>query len=116
AYMAKGYENVEGNFWERVDKVKTFRRGRDTVHVIPKHVLAHAYPNMFVVDENEFVGYVQHIDNDLIEMVDLRVETLMSQRLWGLTPRNLEQAMAFFLIQREEADMTVLTGPAGSGK
>src|SRR5690606_9449909 len=23
-YMAKGYENVEGNFWARVDKVKTF--------------------------------------------------------------------------------------------
>jgi PhoH-like ATPase len=115
-YMAKGYEKVEGNFWARVDKVKTFRRGRDTVHVIAKHVLPDAYPNMFIVDDSDFVGYVQHLDGDLIEMVDLHTEQLMSQRLWGLTPRNLEQAMAFFLIQREEADMTVLTGPAGSGK
>jgi PhoH-like ATPase len=86
------------------------------VHVIARHVLPDAYPNMFIVDGTGFVGYVQHLDGDLIEMVDLHAEQMMTQRLWGLTPRNLEQAMAFFLIQRDEIDMTVLTGPAGSGK
>ncbi|HCS29544.1 MAG TPA: ribonuclease, partial [Spongiibacteraceae bacterium] len=41
---------------------------------------------------------------------------LMHQRIWGLKPRNMEQAMAFFLVQQQHIDMTVLTGPAGSGK
>lgn len=114
--MARGYERVTGDFWSRVDKVKTLRRGMDVVHVVARSVLAEAYPNMFIVDDTDFVGYIQHMDSDFIELVDLHRERLMSQRLWGLTPRNLEQAMAFFLIQRAEVDMTVLTGPAGSGK
>ncbi len=114
--MARGYDRVSGNFWSRVDKVKTIRRGRDTVHMIHRSVLPEAYPNMFIVDEAEFVGYIERIEGDYIEMVDLHVDQLMSQRLWGLHPRNLEQAMAFFLVQREEVDLMTLTGPAGSGK
>jgi len=114
--MAKGYERVDGEFWSRVDKVKTFRRNTDTVHLVARSVLPDAYPNMFIVDETGFVGYIEHVDDEFIELVDLHADRLMSQRLWGLNPRNLEQAMAFFLIQRAEVDMTVLTGPAGSGK
>lgn len=114
--MARGHERVSGDFWARVDKVKTERRGIDVIHVVPRSVLPDAYPNMFIVDEADFVGYVQHMDSDFIELVDLHRERLMAQKLWGLSPRNLEQAMAFFLIQRPEVDMAVLTGPAGSGK
>jgi PhoH-like ATPase len=40
----------------------------------------------------------------------------MRQSLWGLTPRNIEQAMAFHLLLNKEVDLTILTGPAGSGK
>jgi PhoH-like ATPase len=40
----------------------------------------------------------------------------MNQRFWGLAPRNLEQAMAMRLLDNDDLDMTVLTGPAGSGK
>jgi len=36
--------------------------------------------------------------------------------VWGLKPRNLEQAMALHLLGRDDIDMVVLTGPAGSGK
>jgi PhoH-like ATPase len=114
--LARGYERVRGDFWSRVDKVRTERRGRDTVHMVARSVLPDAYPNMMIVDESGFVGYVEALDDNYIELVDLHVEQLMSQRVWGLTPRNLEQAMAFFLMQRPEVDMTVLTGPAGSGK
>ena len=47
--------------------------------------------------------------------VDSR-DNLMNQRFWGLAPRNLEQAMAMRLLDNDDLDMTVLTGPAGSGK
>jgi PhoH-like ATPase len=40
----------------------------------------------------------------------------MRQRCWGLEPRNVEQAMALFLLSNKAIDLTILTGPAGSGK
>jgi PhoH-like ATPase len=115
-FMSKGYENIEGDFWSRVDKVKSVREGKDTIHLIDRDVLPDAYPQMFVCDDNDFVGYVRDIDEEHIHLQDLKRAGLMSQELWGIKPRNLEQAMAFFLIQRDDVDMTVMTGPAGSGK
>jgi PhoH-like ATPase len=115
-FMSKGYENIEGDFWSRVEKVKSVREGKDTIHLIDGDVLPDAYPQMFVCDDNGFVGYVRDIDEEHIHLQDLKRGGLMSQELWGIKPRNLEQAMAFFLIQRDDVDMTVMTGPAGSGK
>jgi PhoH-like ATPase len=115
-FMSKGYETIEGDFWSRVDKVKTLREGQDTIHVIDRQVLPDAYPQMFVCDDNDFVGYIRELDDQHIHLQDLKKSSLMSQDLWGIEPRNLEQAMAFFLIQRDDVDMTVMTGPAGSGK
>lgn len=115
-FMSKGYETIEGDFWSRVEKVKTQRDDKDTIHLIDRNVLPDAYPQMFVCDDNGFVGYVRDLDDEHIHLQDLKVGSLMSQELWGISPRNLEQAMAFFLIQRDDVDMTVMTGPAGSGK
>lgn len=114
--MAKGYEVMPGDFWSRVEKVRTEQRGRDTIHTIDRDVLPQAYPQMFLCDDTHFVGFVTSVNERHVQMLDLSHERLMSQQLWGLRPRNMEQAMAFYLIQREDTDMTVLTGPAGSGK
>ena len=114
--LAKGYEAIAGDFWSRVEKVRTVQRGRETIHTIDRDVLPAAYPQMFVLDDTHFVGFVTAIDAQHVHLLDLSREELMSQQLWGLRPRNMEQAMAFFLIQRDDADMTVMTGPAGSGK
>ena len=115
-FMSKGYETIEGDFWSRVEKVKTLRENQDTIHVVERQVLPNAYPQMFVCDDNGFVGFVRSLDDTHIHLQDLKPASLMSQQLWGISPRNLEQAMAFFLIQRDDVDMTVMTGPAGSGK
>jgi PhoH-like ATPase len=115
-YLAKGYQHVEGDFWQTVEKVKTIRDGADTLHVIDKKLLPESYPNEFIYDDNEFFGFVRSVDEESVELVDLNRDILMGQNLWGLTPRNLEQAMAFHLIQQKEVDLTVLNGPAGSGK
>ena len=115
-FMSKGYERIEGDFWSRVDKVDSVREGKVTIHLINSDVLPNAYPQMFVCDDNDFVGYVREIVEGYIHLQDLKMAGLMSQELWGIKPRNLEQAMAFFLVQRDDVDMTVMTGPAGSGK
>jgi len=59
---------------------------------------------------------VRNVNDKTVSIQHLERDKLMQQNLWGLHPRNFEQAMAFHLIQREDVDMMVMTGPAGSGK
>ncbi len=114
--LARGHEAVPGRLWDRISEVETTQDGPRLHHRIPKAAFPHAYPRMFLHDEQGFVGYVEGVDEHGIVLRDLNPEALMKQRVWGLHPRNLEQAMALHLLQDPEVDMVVLTGPAGSGK
>ena len=114
--LAKGYEKIEGDFWAGVEEVDTLREGDCTLHRIPRSALPQAYPNMFVFDDKDFFAYVKRVDADHVHLRCDSRDNLMNRRFWGLSPRNLEQAMAMELIDDDSVDMTVLTGPAGSGK
>jgi PhoH-like ATPase len=114
--LATGYECFSGDFWSIIERVDTVREESLTLHRIPRSELPTAYPNQFLYDEQDFIAYVDHVDDDYVYLaVDSR-DHLMNQRFWGLSPRNLEQAMGMRLLDCEDVDMTVLTGPAGSGK
>ena len=114
--LATGYECFSGDFWSVIERVDTVREESLTLHRIPRSELPTVYPNQFLYDEQDFIAYVDHVDDDYVYLaVDSR-DHLMNQRFWGLAPRNLEQAMAMRLLDCEDVDMTVLTGPAGSGK
>ena len=114
--LSTGYECFSGDFWSAIERVDTVREESLTLHRIPRAELLGAYPNQFLYDEQNFIAYVDHVDDDHVYLaVDSR-DHLMNQRFWGLAPRNLEQAMAMRLLDCEDVDMTVLTGPAGSGK
>jgi PhoH-like ATPase len=114
--LSTGYECFDGDFWSSIKEVDTVREANLTLHRIPRSELPDAYPNQFVYDEQTFIAFVDHVDEEYVYLaVDSR-DHLMNQRFWGLAPRNLEQAMAMRLLDSEDVDMTVLTGPAGSGK
>ena len=114
--LSKGYEHIEGDFWSTISEVDTLREGDYTLHRIPRKSLPGAYPNMFVHDDQDFIAFVKRVDNDFVYLRCDSRDNLMHQRFWGLAPRNLEQAMAMDLLDDNGIDMTVLTGPAGSGK
>ncbi len=114
--LAKGYEHIEGDFWAMVEDVDTLREGNCTLHRVARSVLPKVYPCMFLYDDNDFFAYVQRLDADYMYLRCDSRDNLMNRRFWGLAPRNLEQAMAMELINDDSVDMTVLTGPAGSGK
>ncbi|MEP5764675.1 MAG: PhoH family protein [Halieaceae bacterium] len=114
--LAKGCDQIEGDFWSGIEQVDTLREGDRTLHRVPRECLPRAYPNMFLFDDKEFFAYVKRIDEDYVYLRCDSRDNLMNTRFWGLSPRNLEQAMAMELIDDDEVDMTVLTGPAGSGK
>jgi PhoH-like ATPase len=114
--LATGYEIFSGSFWDSIERVSTANLGGDIIHCVDKSVFSHAYPNLFIIDDTDFVGLVTQVDDKHIHILDLNKQHLMGQKYWGVKPRNIEQAMSLFLLDYDEADMTVLTGPAGSGK
>ncbi|MFT6276079.1 MAG: PhoH-like ATPase [Halioglobus sp.] len=114
--LARGYRNIEGDFWSTISEVDTLREDDCTLHRIPRKSLPDVYPNMFVYDDLEFMAFVKRIDSDYVYLRCDSRDNLMHKEFWGLKPRNLEQAMAMSLLDNDNADMTVLTGPAGSGK
>nr|WP_242698833.1 PhoH family protein [Alteromonas sp. 5E99-2] len=116
-YLSKGYHEFEGNFWDQVKSVESKTEGRDTVHTIERSLVPDAYINEFLVDEsNQFAGLVEHISDEHIEVLDLGVERIMGRNAWGISPKNIGQAMALHALLDPHIDLVILTGPAGSGK
>jgi PhoH-like ATPase len=114
--LATGYEHLEGDFWATISEVDTLREGDCTLHRIPRKSLPQAYPNMFLYDDQEFMAFVKRVERDFVYLRCDSRDNLMHKNFWGLAPRNLEQAMAMSLLSDDSVDMTVMTGPAGSGK
>ena len=112
-YLSRGFHRFEGNFWDKVKSVDSRTEGRDTIHTIPKAMLPEAYINEFLLDEsNDFAGLVEAINGDSLEVL----ERLMGRHAWGITPKNIGQAMALHALLDPHIDLVILTGPAGSGK
>ncbi len=114
--LARGYEHVAGDFWSGIAEVDTLREGDCTLHRIPRKSLPGVYPNMFLYDDQDFIAFVKRVEKEYVFLRCDSRDNLMHRRFWGLQPRNLEQAMAMSLLADDNVDMTVLTGPAGSGK
>ncbi|MEE4145694.1 MAG: PhoH family protein [Halieaceae bacterium] len=114
--LARGYEHIEGDFWSTISEVDTLREGDCTLHRIPRKSLPQAYPNMFLYDDHQFMAFVKRVETEFVYLRCDSRDNLMNRRFWGLVPRNLEQAMAMSLLADDNVDMTVMTGPAGSGK
>jgi PhoH-like ATPase len=114
--LSKGYEHIAGDFWASVEEVDTLRENDVTLHRLSRDVLPCAYPNMFVYDDNKFFAFVARLDEQYLYLRCESRDSLMNRRFWGMSPRNLEQAMAMSLLADRDVDMTVMTGPAGSGK
>ena len=116
-YLSRGYHTFEGNFWDKVKNVDSQTEGRDTVHTIERSVLPEAYINEFLIDESgQFAGLVEHMTPEHIDVLDLGVERLMGRHAWGISPKNIGQAMAMHALLDPHIDLVILTGPAGSGK
>ncbi len=116
-YLTKGYHEYEGEFWAKVKSVESVTEGRDTVHKLDKSLVPEPYINEFLVDKaKSFAGIIEAMDDSSIDVLDLGYERLMSRRAWGITPKNIGQAMAMHTLLDPHIDLVVLTGPAGSGK
>lgn len=116
-YLSKGYHRFEGNFWESVKSVESRSEGRDTIHTLPRSIMADPYINEYLLDDTKhFAGIIEAMTSDTLEVLDLGYERLMSRHAWGISPKNIGQAMALHSLLDPHIDLVILTGPAGSGK
>ena len=115
--LSKGYQQVEGTFWDNIKKCETFNRGEDTYHQLTSDKINDPYPNQYIVDEKyQFVGKVtDHLKHN-IELLDIGYDRLMGQQAWGVNPKNIYQGMALNALLDPTVDLVILTGPAGCGK
>jgi len=116
ALLARGYQRVAGSFWDRVPTVQTQGSAAGAIHRVPRSALPEAYVNMFILDDEGFIGFVRQVGDTELMVAELSHDGLMNRVVWGLRPRNIEQAMALHLLCHDDIDITVMSGPAGSGK
>ena len=114
--LSSGKQQFKGSFWDRIENVRTLQKGRDIFYHIDRNALSGAYPNQFVMDEDGFLAKVVNMTPTTVELQDTKAEHLMNRSIWGLSPRNLEQAMAINLLEQQNLDLNILVGQAGSGK
>ena len=102
---------------DQVDKVDTEQQLGETLHHIPNDGrYNNCYTNQFILDDQGFVGKVVACSEDGITLQHFSEQNLMQQRAWGLTPRDIYQALALQTLLDPEIHLVNLTGAAGSGK
>ncbi|WP_428772881.1 PhoH family protein [Vibrio sp.] len=116
-YLTKGFQQVEGEFWSRIDQVDSQTLGGYTYHTIARAPFEPTYINQYVLDEkSDFAGRVERVDSETLTVRDLSRERMMHRRAWDITPKNIYQAMAMDALLDTDIDLVILTGAAGSGK
>ena len=115
--LAKGYYKFPGDFWAQLTDVRSEQDGRETYHYVPRDIFPSAYPNEYLLDDTEqFAARVESYTDTQVKIQDLGRERLMGQRAWGISPKNIYQAMGMNALLDPTVDLVILTGPAGCGK
>jgi len=119
--LTTGYHSLEGSFWEQLEAVAPQSMTGERYHVVKREVLEEVlgtsfFVNQFFYDEKEFVGRIYKDDGEHVALELLNSGSLMRQKAWGLSPRDLYQAMSMYLLFDPEVDLVALNGSAGSGK
>ncbi len=115
--LAKGFQNLPGQFWDGVGECESLSQGRDVVHWIDADLLPEAHLHQYLVDDSDtFAARVIARDGKRIQIKDIGRERLMARHAWGVHPKNVYQAMALDALLDPTLDLVILTGPAGCGK
>jgi len=114
--LSRGYHDLEGSFWDRVNKVETRQGHGKTWHTVELLEKLPVHINEFIVDEQGFVGWVKEVNENELLILDMHQEQLLHQEAWGLRPRDIYQSLALYALLDPDIHLVNLSGAAGSGK
>ncbi len=116
--LTKGFQKIDGNFWDNVGECHSETVGREITHRIKVDYLDRPHVNQYLFDDSStFAGRVTRIEEGKkVVFRDLGRERLMAKNAWGVHPKNIYQAIALDALMDPEIELVILTGPAGSGK
>lgn len=120
--LHKGYIEVEGDFWEQIGNIKSDEiTKRGVQYVIERQkeddIFANATRNDYVIDDEGW-SLLRVIDHDETTVTCLAIDRSKAEcrKAWGISPKDNYQAMAMNAMLDPTIDLTVLLGPAGTGK
>ncbi len=115
--LSKGFLELKGSIWDRVNDVDTTQHNGRTLHTLPlTEELGEPGVNEFIIDQQGFVGRVVGIDQGKVTLEHVDRDALLNRKAWGLQPLDVYQALALKLLLDPEIQLVNLNGPAGSGK
>lgn len=114
--LSQGYHDLEGSFWDRVNKVETRQGHGKTWHTVQMLEKLPVHINDFILDAQGFVGWVKEVGVNELLILDMHHEQLMHQEAWGLRPRDIYQSLALYALLDPDIHLVNLSGAAGSGK
>lgn len=125
-----GHHQIEGDFWEHAgDTVYSNQEGQKLIQMIPEEVIKPFLPENlcigdYIYDEADglfvFEGYISLLDadddRDYLGFSDIGQSKALSRKVWDIKAKNIQQAMAINSIMDKDVHLTILLGPAGTGK
>ncbi|GAB6034431.1 PhoH family protein [Galenea microaerophila] len=114
-----GWEILPEDFFsQHADEMKSWqdKNGRTFYELKIDPKKTHWYPNECLISQNDsgFSAIVRKIEHDKVTLEYLQDYT--QHPVWGITPRNQEQNMAFNVLMDPDIDFVSLLGSAGTGK
>lgn len=115
--LTKGFQVIEGNFWDKIGEVNSQTSGRSTQHTLSRESIDNPFANQYLLDSSdEFAARITSLNDENIQLKDLSRDRLMNQEVWGIHPKNIYQGMALDALTDPDIELVILTGPAGCGK
>lgn len=117
--LQSGYIEVYGDFWEQIGNIRaTMQTERGVEYQIDRTELFDGVTlNDYVIDDegSALMRVVAH-DTETVTCLSIDREKATKRKAWGISAKDNYQAMALNALLDPTVDLTVLLGPAGTGK
>ena len=110
-----GHSKVQNDFWDTLSHVEYDKEtAKIPVSEFPED--CKLYKNDYLYNDDGIVGKVLNVHAGTVYLKPISEKKLMNKKLWDITPNDIYQGMVMDAITDENIDISILLGPAGTGK